>query len=103
MWEVANLVTGVLHLNMSNYCFSGCLARNVLEAKRQTAAAVSVEKYARRWFCRCAYLHLRSAAVAIQSGVRYMLAYQSLLHLKKDEDTTIIQVCSSFSVEPNES
>ena len=88
---------------MPSFVIAGCLARNVLEAKRQTEAAVSVEKYARRLFCRCAYLHLRSAAVAIQSGVRYMLAYQSWLHLKKDEDTTIIQVCSSFSVEPNES
>lgn len=87
-----------------NYCFAGCLARNMIEAKRQIAAAVSVEKYARRWFCRCAYLHLRSAALVIQSDVRYMLAAQRLLHLKKDKATTIIQVSLIFeSVEPNES
>jgi myosin-5 len=91
-------VTGALRSNISGYCFAGCLARNVLEVKRQVAAAVSVEKYARRWFCRCAYWHLRSAAIVIQSGVRYMLAVQSLLNLKKDEAATIIQVRSSLSL-----
>uniref|UniRef100_J3N2E1 Dilute domain-containing protein n=1 Tax=Oryza brachyantha TaxID=4533 RepID=J3N2E1_ORYBR len=72
------------------YC-RGCLARAVLDARRQIAAAVSVEKYARRWFCRCEYLHLRSSALVIQSGVRYILAIQKLLHLKKDKACTVIQ------------
>ncbi|XP_071684839.1 protein OPAQUE1 isoform X12 [Lolium perenne] len=84
------LSTRKASMSLQAYC-RGCLARNVLEVKRQVAAAVSVEKYARRWFCRCAYWHLRSAAIVIQSGVRYMLAVQSLLNLKKDEAATIIQ------------
>ncbi len=87
-----------------NCCFAGCLARNLLDAKRQIAAAVSVEKYARRWFCRCEYLHLRSSALVIQSGVRYMLAIQKLLQLKNNKAATIIQVSMIFEpVEPDES
>uniref|UniRef100_A0A0E0M7C0 Myosin motor domain-containing protein n=1 Tax=Oryza punctata TaxID=4537 RepID=A0A0E0M7C0_ORYPU len=77
-------------VSLQAYC-RGCLARNVLDAKRQIAAAVSVEKYARRWFCRCEYLHLRSSALVIQSGVRYMLAIRKLLHLKNNKAATIIQ------------
>ncbi|GJM84472.1 hypothetical protein PR202_ga00145 [Eleusine coracana subsp. coracana] len=69
----------------------GCLARNILEARRQIAAAVSVEKYARRWLCRCAYLNLRSVALVIQSGIRYILASKILLHLKNVKAATIIQ------------
>uniref|UniRef100_A0A0D9XJC5 Myosin motor domain-containing protein n=1 Tax=Leersia perrieri TaxID=77586 RepID=A0A0D9XJC5_9ORYZ len=84
------LSTRKASVSLQAYC-RGCLARNVLDAKRQIAAAVSVEKYARRWFCRCAYLHTRSSALVIQSGVRYMLAIQKLLHLKKDKAATIIQ------------
>lgn len=84
------LSTRKASISLQAYC-RGCLARNMIEAKRQIAAAVSVEKYARRWFCRCAYLHLRSSALVIQSDVRYMLAAQRLLHLKKDKATTIIQ------------
>ncbi|KAF0892731.1 hypothetical protein E2562_017698 [Oryza meyeriana var. granulata] len=84
------LSTRKASVSLQAYC-RGCLARNVLDAKRQIAAAVSVEKYARRWFCRCAYLHIRSSALVIQSVVRYMLAIQKLLHLKKDKATTIIQ------------
>ncbi|XP_052133735.1 protein OPAQUE1-like [Oryza glaberrima] len=77
-------------VSLQAYC-RGCLARNLLDAKRQIAAAVSVEKYARRWFCRCEYLHLRSSALVIQSGVRYMLAIQKLLQLKNNKAATIIQ------------
>nr|AAM44879.1 Putative myosin heavy chain [Oryza sativa Japonica Group] len=80
-------------VSLQAYC-RGCLARNLLDAKRQIAAAVSVEKYARRWFCRCEYLHLRSSALVIQSGVRYMLAIQKLLQLKNNKAATIIQVQS---------
>uniref|UniRef100_A0A0E0EXD1 Myosin motor domain-containing protein n=1 Tax=Oryza meridionalis TaxID=40149 RepID=A0A0E0EXD1_9ORYZ len=77
-------------VSLQAYC-RGCLARNLLDAKRQIAAAVSVEKYARRWFCRCEYLHLHSSALVIQSGVRYMLAIQKLLQLKNNKAATIIQ------------
>uniref|UniRef100_A0A0E0EXD4 Myosin motor domain-containing protein n=1 Tax=Oryza meridionalis TaxID=40149 RepID=A0A0E0EXD4_9ORYZ len=80
-------------VSLQAYC-RGCLARNLLDAKRQIAAAVSVEKYARRWFCRCEYLHLHSSALVIQSGVRYMLAIQKLLQLKNNKAATIIQVQS---------
>lgn len=64
----------------------------MLEAKRQIAAAVSVERYARRWLCRCAYLRLRSASLVIQSGIRYILAVQRLRHLKNAKASTVIQV-----------
>ncbi|KAL6642959.1 hypothetical protein ACP70R_021140 [Stipagrostis hirtigluma subsp. patula] len=77
-------------LSLQVYC-RGCLARNMFEAKRQIAAAVSVEKYARRWFCRCAYLRLRSASLVIQSGIRYILAVQQGLHFKNAKASTVIQ------------
>ena len=81
----------------SNVGYSaGCLAWNVLEAKKQIAAAVSVERYARRWLCRCAYLHLRSAALVIQSGIRYILAVQRLRHLENAKASTVIQVYLIF-------
>lgn len=82
----------------SHFCcyFAGCLARNIIEARRQIAAAVSVEKYARRWLCRCAYLNLRSVALVIQSGIRYILAAKMLLHLKNVKATTVIQVILIF-------
>ena len=81
----------------SNVGYSaGCLARNVLEAKKQIAAAVSVERYARRWLCHCAYLHLRSAALVIQSGIRYILAVQRLRHLENAKASTVIQVYLIF-------
>ncbi|TKV93854.1 hypothetical protein SEVIR_9G256700v4 [Setaria viridis] len=84
------LSTRKASISIQLYC-RGCLARNVLEAKRQIAAAVSVERYARRWLCRCAYLHLRSAALVIQSGIRYILAVQTLQHLKNAKASTVIQ------------
>ncbi|KAL6883729.1 hypothetical protein ACP4OV_011143 [Aristida adscensionis] len=79
-------------ISLQIYC-RGCLARNMFESKRQIAAAVSVEKYARRWFCRCAYLRLRSAAIDIQSRVRYILAVQRVLHFKSAKASTVIQAC----------
>jgi hypothetical protein len=89
-----SLVLKVMFIDFG--CSAGCLARNVLEAKRQIAAAVSVERYARRWLCRCAYLHLRSAALVIQSSIRYMLAVQTLQHLKNAKASTVIQVFLIF-------
>ncbi|CAD6205072.1 unnamed protein product [Miscanthus lutarioriparius] len=84
------LSTRKASISIQTFC-RGCSARNVLEAKRQIAAAVSVERYARRWLCRCAYLHLRSASLVIQSGIRYILAVQRLLHLKNAKASTVIQ------------
>ncbi|XP_039829224.1 protein OPAQUE1-like isoform X2 [Panicum virgatum] len=84
------LSTRKASISIQMYC-RGCLARNVLEAKKQIAAAVSVERYARRWLCRCAYLHLRSAALVIQSGIRYILAVQRLRHVKNAKASTVIQ------------
>ncbi|KAG2549285.1 hypothetical protein PVAP13_9KG264400 [Panicum virgatum] len=84
------LSTRKASISIQIYC-RGCLARNVLEAKKQIAAAVSVERYARRWLCRCAYLHLRSAALVIQSGIRYILAVQRLRHLENAKASTVIQ------------
>ncbi|XP_066385756.1 protein OPAQUE1-like isoform X4 [Miscanthus floridulus] len=84
------LSTRKASISIQTFC-RGCLALNVLEAKRQIAAAVSVERYARRWLCRCAYLHLRSASLVIQSGIRYILAVQRLLYLKNAKASTVIQ------------
>jgi hypothetical protein len=90
--KIIGLVVYIYYEYQFHCCSAGCLARNILEARRQIAAAVSVEKFARRWLCRSAYLNLRSSVLVIQSGIRCILAAKILLHLKNVKAATIIQV-----------
>ncbi|GLT54732.1 hypothetical protein SLA2020_279070 [Shorea laevis] len=72
------------------YC-RGCLARNIYAAKRETAAAILIQKYVRRWLLRCAYVKLCSAAILIQSNIRAFSTHQRFLHRKKHKAVTLIQ------------
>lgn len=72
--------------------FAGCLARNIYAAKRETAAAILIQKYVRRWLLRCAYVKLCSAAILIQSNIRAFSTHQRFLHRKKHKAVTLIQV-----------
>lgn len=84
-----------------SYICAGCLAREVYAAKRETAAAVSIQKYVRRWLLSCAYMKLCSAAIVIQSNVRGFTIRQRFLQGKRHKAATLIQVnlkwrCRSF-------
>jgi myosin-5 len=71
---------------------AGCLARKAYAAKREAAAAISIQKYVRRWLLRCAYMKLCSAAIIIQSNIRGFSIRQRFLHAKKHKAATLIQV-----------
>lgn len=71
---------------------AGCLARKMYSAKRETAAAISIQKYVRSWLLRQSYLKLGSAAIIIQSNIRGFSTRKKFLHGKKHRAATLIQV-----------
>ncbi|KEH35883.1 myosin-15 isoform X2 [Medicago truncatula] len=72
-------------------CCRGCLARKIYASKRETAAAISIQKYIRMCQMRCAYMTLYSSAIIIQSNVRGFTIRQRFLHRKEHKAATIIQ------------
>ncbi|MED6156826.1 hypothetical protein PIB30_017986 [Stylosanthes scabra] len=72
-------------------CCRGSIARKVYVAKRETAAAISIQKYIRMCVSRCAYLKLYSATVVIQSHVRGFTTRKRFLHGKEHRAATVIQ------------
>jgi hypothetical protein len=74
------------------FLFVGCLARNIYASKRETAAAISIQKYIRMCLIRRAYTALYSSAIIIQSNVRGFTIRQRFLHRKEHKSATIIQV-----------
>lgn len=71
---------------------AGCLGRKLYAAKRETAAAVFIQKYIRLWLVKRAYAKISLAAVVIQSNIRGFLTRQKFLHGKKHKAATLIQV-----------
>lgn len=61
-------------------------------SKRETAAAISVQKYIRMWLRRKTYMKLCSSATIIQSCVRGFMTRQRFLHIKEHRAATSIQV-----------
>lgn len=61
-------------------------------AKRERAAAVSIQKYVRKWLLRRAYLKLLSAAIFMQSNIHGFLTRKRFLQEKKQRAATLIQV-----------
>ena len=76
----------------NNICCQGCLSRNAYAARRNAAAAVLVQKHARRWLSRCAYVKLVSAALVIQSCLRADSARLNFAHQKEHRAVSLIQV-----------
>lgn len=60
--------------------------------KRESAAAISIQKYVRKWLLRRAYSKLFSAAIILQSNIRGFLARQRFLHGKEHRAAVKIQV-----------
>lgn len=73
---------------------AGCLARKLYAAKRETAAAISIQKYVRMWLLNHAYTKLSLAAVVIQSNIRGFSTRHNFMHGKKHKAATLIQVSS---------
>lgn len=72
--------------------FSGCHSRSIYLIKKQEAAAVSIQKYARRWLFRHNYLQICSAVVLIQSGIRGSSTRLMALRRKQHRAAILIQV-----------
>ncbi|XP_057957772.1 myosin-15 [Malania oleifera] len=72
------------------YC-RGCLSRKQYVAKREAAAATSIQKYVRGWLLRCTYTRFYSAVVFIQSNIRGFSTRQKFLHRKEHRAATVIQ------------
>ena len=71
---------------------AGCLARKIYVVKRETAAALLIQKCVRSWLFRHAYLELHSAAIIIQSSIRGFSTRKMFLHGKEHKAATLIQV-----------
>ncbi|KAJ0090740.1 hypothetical protein Patl1_13760 [Pistacia atlantica] len=76
--------------SLQAYC-RGCLARKLYAAKRETAAAISIQKYVRMWLLKHAYTKLLLAAVVVQSNIRGFSTRQKFVHGKKHKAATLIQ------------
>lgn len=75
--------------------FEGFLARALYAVKRETAAAIFIQKHVRRWLLRHAYVELYSAVVTLQSNIRGFSTRQRFVHGKKHKAATLIQVNKS--------
>lgn len=78
--------------SLSVLVFVGCLARRIYAFKRETAAAISIQKYIRMGLTRRVYVTLYFSAIIIQSNVRGFTTRQRFLHRKEHKAATIIQV-----------
>ena len=88
------ITTSTITLAWSSSVFVnvGRIARKIYFAKRETAAAISIQNYIRMCLTRRAYLKLHSSAIIIQSHVRGFTTRQRFLHGKEHKAATIIQV-----------
>lgn len=84
-YDISLTVTGF-------FVLVGYIARKIYAAKRETAAAISIQKYIRMWLVRHAYFKLYFSAIIIQSHVRGFVTRQRLLHGKEHRAATFIQV-----------
>ena len=78
--------------NNNNTYWEGCLSRNAYATRRNAAAAVLVQKHARRWLSRCAFVKFVSAALVIQSYIRADSARLKFAHQKQQRAASVIQV-----------
>ncbi|GAB4836919.1 hypothetical protein Ancab_001830 [Ancistrocladus abbreviatus] len=84
------LSTRAAAISVQAYC-QGCLARKIYSVRRETAAAISMQKLIRGWLSRNAYLQLSAAAVLIQSSIRGFSTRRRFVFGKEHRAATIIQ------------
>ncbi|MCH93477.1 myosin-15-like, partial [Trifolium medium] len=73
-------------------CCRGYIAQKMYAAKRETAAAIAVQKYIRMWLTRLAHMKLYSSAISIQSHVRGFITQQRFLHGEEHRAAISVQV-----------
>ncbi|CAN1217160.1 XI-I [Linum perenne] len=69
----------------------GSLARKIYSQKRKTAAAITVQKWVRRWQMQHAYLKMGSAAVVIQSIICGYLSRLRFRNRRRNKAASLIQ------------
>ncbi|CAN0918399.1 XI-I [Linum grandiflorum] len=69
----------------------GSIARKTYSQKRRTAAAITVQKWVRRWQMQNAYLKVFSAAVVIQSSICGYLSRQRFRNERRNMAASLIQ------------
>ncbi|XP_066332641.1 protein OPAQUE1 [Miscanthus floridulus] len=77
-------------VSVQAYC-RGCLARKMYAIRRETAAAVIVQKYVRRWLLRRAHLQACLAALLIQSYIRGFIARRYFSAIREHKAATVLQ------------
>ncbi|RLM80962.1 myosin-15-like isoform X2 [Panicum miliaceum] len=77
-------------ISVQAYC-RGCLSRKMYAIRRETAAAVIVQKYVRRWLLRRAHLQARLSALLIQSYVRGFITRLYFSAIREHKAATVIQ------------
>ncbi|XP_062221813.1 protein OPAQUE1-like isoform X3 [Phragmites australis] len=77
-------------ISVQAYC-RGCLARKMYTIRRETAAAVIVQKYVRRWLLRRTYMQACLAALLIQSYIRGFIARRYFSAIREHKAALVIQ------------
>uniref|UniRef100_A0A0E0K5W3 Myosin motor domain-containing protein n=1 Tax=Oryza punctata TaxID=4537 RepID=A0A0E0K5W3_ORYPU len=77
-------------ISIQAYC-RGCLARRMYMVKRETAAAIIVQKYVRRWRLHRTYQQAHSAALLIQSCIRGFIARRYFSVIREQKAALVIQ------------
>ncbi|KAK3159258.1 hypothetical protein QOZ80_2AG0147890 [Eleusine coracana subsp. coracana] len=77
-------------ISIQAYC-RGCLARKMFTIRRETAAAIIVQKYVRRWLLRRAYHQAYFAALFIQSYIRGFIARRYFSAIREHRAALLIQ------------
>uniref|UniRef100_A0A0E0NLN8 Myosin heavy chain n=1 Tax=Oryza rufipogon TaxID=4529 RepID=A0A0E0NLN8_ORYRU len=77
-------------ISIQAYC-RGCLARKMYMVKRETAAAIIVQKYVRRWRLHRTYQQAHSAALLIQSCIRGFIARRYFSVIREQKAALVIQ------------
>ncbi|WVZ73418.1 hypothetical protein U9M48_021725 [Paspalum notatum var. saurae] len=74
-------------ISVQAYC-RGCLARKMYTIRREAAAAIIVQKYARRWLLRRAHQQACLAALLIQSYIRGFIARRYFSAIREHKAAT---------------
>ncbi|EEC66759.1 hypothetical protein OsI_33135 [Oryza sativa Indica Group] len=77
-------------ISIQAYC-RGCLARKKYMVKRETAAAIIVQKYVKRWRLHRTYQQSHSAALLIQSCIRGFIARHYFSVIREQKAALVIQ------------
>lgn len=75
---------------------AGCFARKTYKIRRETAAAIILQKYARRLLLQRNYHEACSAALLIQSCIRGFIARRYFSAIREQKAALVIQVYLIF-------